>query len=381
MDEATRNLIEQIHAAPRQCVLAVTGGGASACAALLAVPGGSRTVLEAIVPYDEQALVEFLGHAPDGFCSAGTARALAARAWARAGWLAPDRDVVGVGATASLVSDRPKKGDHRFHVACRRSDQIRSAALTLTKGARTRVEEERVLEVVILNSLAEALAVKARLPVPLLEGEKLEAAETALADPLGQLLRGAIDKLCVTADGRFLLAAPLPAAFVPGSFNPVHAAHWRLAEVIARRLGSPVAFELTVQNADKPPLAREDVLQRLARFGWQAEVWLTRAPTFPEKAGLFPGATFGVGADTAERIVQPRFYDDSAAKMTEALAFFRQQGCRFLVAGRADDHGNFRTLADLALPAEFSDLFVAIPESEFRINLSSTELRQHAAKE
>ena len=43
MDETTRKLIEALHGAPGRCVLAVTGGGASALAALLEVPGASRT--------------------------------------------------------------------------------------------------------------------------------------------------------------------------------------------------------------------------------------------------------------------------------------------------------------------------------------------------
>ena len=51
METDVRDLIGRIHAAGRPAVLALTGGGASAVGALLAVPGGSRTVLEAVVPY------------------------------------------------------------------------------------------------------------------------------------------------------------------------------------------------------------------------------------------------------------------------------------------------------------------------------------------
>src|SRR2546430_85232 len=73
-------LVAALHAKPRPVVLAVTGGGASAVAALLGVPGASRTVLEAVVPYHERALAEFLGFAPAQACSGETSRAMARRA-------------------------------------------------------------------------------------------------------------------------------------------------------------------------------------------------------------------------------------------------------------------------------------------------------------
>src|SRR5690349_6017210 len=113
MDSATRSLIEALHGAPRRCVLALTGGGTSAAALLLTVPGSSRTILEVLVPYHEQALSECLGRRPGQFCAAATARAMAQRALERARWLAPGERVCGAGCTASLATDRPKRGDHR----------------------------------------------------------------------------------------------------------------------------------------------------------------------------------------------------------------------------------------------------------------------------
>ena len=44
-------LVQQIHDSPTRIVLAASGGGSRAIADLLEVPGGSRTLLEAIVPY------------------------------------------------------------------------------------------------------------------------------------------------------------------------------------------------------------------------------------------------------------------------------------------------------------------------------------------
>src|SRR5215470_9810276 len=111
LDASWRQIIAAMHASGHQAVLAITGGGTGAIAELLRVPGGSRLLLEAIVPYDARALSEFLGAAPAQACSVETAVALADRARARASVLAePGGTPIGLGATASLVSDRPKQG-------------------------------------------------------------------------------------------------------------------------------------------------------------------------------------------------------------------------------------------------------------------------------
>jgi hypothetical protein len=378
MDPAVRTLIEAFHQRPVRCVLAVTGGGTQAAGLLLNVPGGSRTVLEVVTPYHEHALVEFLGRRPEQFCSDDISRELARRACDRARWLAPGEPALGLGCTASLVSDRPKRGDHRFYLTARTDERATTYSLTLTKDARDREGEEHVLDVVLLNALAEAAKLDVRLPVPLLAGEQLDRTEEDCIDPLLSLESGRAAAMLADLDGRMRADAAPPAALVSGSFNPVHHGHFGLAAAAERRLGTPVAFELAVVNADKPPLPPAEVRRRLRQFTWRAPVWLTRAPTFAAKAELFPGAAFVVGCDTAARVVQPRFYGDSEANLAEALIRIRAAGCRFLVAGRESAEGAFRTLADIPVPVGFADLFAAVSEAEFHVNVSSTELRRTA---
>jgi nicotinic acid mononucleotide adenylyltransferase len=161
-----------------------------------------------------------------------------------------------------------------------------------------------------------------------------------------------------------------------GSFHPAHAGHLELARVASRLLGGPVHFELSVVNVDKPPLSAADVRRRLLGLAWQGTVELTRAATFQEKARLFPGITFVVGLDTAERVVDPRYYAGSKRAMIEALDEISAQGCRFLVAGRADARGCWRTLAELDIPGVYAGLFAEIPAEHFRMDISSTELRE-----
>jgi nicotinamide mononucleotide (NMN) deamidase PncC len=375
MDAALRALISAIHAAGHRCVLAATGGGATAAAWLLSMPGASRSILETIVPYDESSLAEFLGHRPASFCSLETARAMARRALDRARWLAPAEPIAGVGCTASLRSDRPKHGAHRFHLAIQTIQRIYTHSLILTKEARTRQEEETVLDLVLLNALAEALHLAERVDVPLLPGETLERQTHPPDDALTALWEGRVAALCVEGDGRLSTNAAPPKLLLSGSFNPLHAGHRTLAEAATAWTGFTAAFELTLVNADKPPLAVEEVRRRLISFVWQAPLWLTRAATFLDKAELFPGVVFIVGADTAERIVQPRFYGGSAEQLDAALNRVRQYGCRFLVAGRVGINGDFVTLDNLNIPERHRDLFTALPADRFRIDLCSTQLR------
>ena len=375
MEPAVHHLIEAIHQAPCRCVLALTGGGASAIGLLLSVPGGSRTVLEARVPYDEQALVEYLGFRPESFCSAATARDMAHRAHERANWSAPGQPVVGLGCTASLATDRPKRGEHRFYLAIRAPLQLTTYQLTLTKGARDREAEENVLCRILVNALAEACAVKERVEVPLLPGETPQAASASVEPVLEAFFKGELAALQVDVDGRIGTTTPRPGLLVPGAFNPLHAGHRGLVAAASQTTGHSAAYELSVVNVDKPPLTVQEVRRRLRQFAWHAPVWLTRAPTFAEKAAVFPGALFAVGVDTALRIVAPRYYQDSEAQMAAALDQIRVMGCKFLVAGRVDSAGKFVGLEDVAMPGAYRDLFMGLPESAFRLDLSSSELR------
>jgi nicotinamide mononucleotide (NMN) deamidase PncC len=156
-------LITAIHASPTMAVIVVTGGGAQAIADLLAVPGASKTVLEVLVPYSERSLTEFLGAPPTQAVSVDTAAAMAQAAYQRALRLREEATtpVIGLSCTATLATDRPKKGDHRAHLGLCNREKTQVYSLTLTKGARDRQGEERIISSLLLNILAEACDLEA----------------------------------------------------------------------------------------------------------------------------------------------------------------------------------------------------------------------------
>jgi Cytidylyltransferase-like len=376
-DAAWQQLISQLHASGCKAALAITGGGSGAVGELLRIPGGSRLLIEAQVPYDTLALATFLGFAPAQACSADTAIAMARRARARAVRLVPaGTKLVGLGATAALVSDRPRKGEHRFHIAFANSARIAHCTGILAKGRRDRAGEEDLVSRAIILWLAQACGISAPSPRSLLDAdEHFVEAGVATLDNIDQLLAGEVNRVTAQPDGQMTLSAPPYPVLLPGSFNPMHAGHVLLARVAEELRQQPLAFEISVTNVDKPPLAADTVRHRLAQFAWKSPVELTRAPTFVEKSRLFPGTTFVIGADTAERLVQPKYYGDDEARMHVALEEIGSSGASFLVAVRSDAAGRLRGLIDIPVPQRFADLFTQIPEDRFRLDTSSSEIR------
>lgn len=158
----------------------------------------------------------------------------------------------------------------------------------------------------------------------------------------------------------------------PGSFNPLHDGHRAIAQFALNQFDEQVDFELSISNVDKSTLTVTEVIERIQQFS-DHTVWLTRAPTFAEKAKLFPGTRFLLGADTAIRLFAPKYYD-SPHQMQETMSRFDDAKCRFVVFGRQFD-GEFTDAESLQLPAKIRHLFELIPQNSFRMDISSSEIR------
>jgi hypothetical protein len=272
----------------------------------------------------------------------------------------------GIGATASLASNRPKRGPHRIHVAWQSVDTTAVTSYIFPSEC-TRANEEKTATELILNAVAEACALDGILQ----SGDEIEQRKQLAPPEWTELLLGRRKSLAISPTGIRATARPI---LFPGAFNPIHAAHKRVAEVAAQRFGSPVTFEVSIMNVEKPPLDFIEIADRLAQFQSE-QVLLTRAPTFVEKAELAPGCIFIVGIDTLVRIGDPIYYHGEADKRDAAIDAIAGSGCRFLVFGRLLNR-KFMGMSDVELPPMLRALCDEVPESVFREDVSSTELRR-----
>ena len=141
---------------------------------LFGEPGASRTFLDAQIPYSMRALDGYVGVDAEQHVSPVEADRMAQAALARGQRLAESVEgVAGVSCTATIATDRPKRGEHRCAIAWARAGGSAVYSLTLVKGARDRAGEEEVVSRLFLNALAEASGVDERVDLLLIEGESV----------------------------------------------------------------------------------------------------------------------------------------------------------------------------------------------------------------
>ena len=335
-------------------VLSITGGGATILKNFFSISGVSQLVLEAIVPYHPKSLSKFLGSTQTYACNSRTARAMAMESFKRAKGIAGSSSVIGLGCTAALRTTRERRGKDRCHVCVQSSTTSRTLDMQLDQSL-TRAQQEKQCRQLIFVAIANALSLET-------DYEGLNFKETSVEAPSlwKDLLEGNTNK---TNDKKY-------AAVFPGSFAPFHEGHEKIILLAEKKLNVRPALEISVKNVDKPPL---DFVSMEERNIPTQEIVFTNAATFEEKADLFPSTTFIVGIDTLVRIDEAGYYNGKRNK-SKILEKFKTQNIRFLVFGRLVN-GQFLTLSSITISAALLELCDEIPESDFRVDISSTEIR------
>lgn len=408
---------------------AVAGGGGHFLSTLTSTPGASDVLLEGTITYDRESYRSYVQRDLETkfrFCSTESSHYLSLAALQRATRLAAAADpnyghlplvdmtkTVGIACTSELVTKATNAATSRAYITTTLPDtrQVR-LSVQLHNASRTRWQEDILVSHCILTCLEYALAEEkaGTIQQENRQGDILELQLPGLRennDPLrdaaSRVLRN--EEPCVlvvpTKSGWQVVPytyLPPKSVIVPGSFNPPHFGHVELAKAALKATESNVAwFELSIVNADKPSLDVETVADRLSRFlllkdlPQQWGVVLTNAALFSHKVSLLQpkqvtrGAssseplTFVVGTDTLVRILDPKYYDNDREKMLRTIS---SMPCHFVVGGRLDQKRSspeFLTGEDFIpqLPADLQGMFTLL--KDFRVDVSSTELRQKGA--
>ena len=155
-----------------------------------------------------------------------------------------------------------------------------------------------------------------------------------------------------------------------GSFNPLHNGHIKLLEAAKNMTKLEPFFEISISNVDKRNISLEDLNSRISQFYNIGKILITNSATFEDKSNLFKKSIFAIGYDTAVRILDNKYYEKD---IKESLSNIKKNECSFLVTGRKIN-GKYKFLNDLEIE-DYKDLFSIIPEENFRLDISSTEIR------
>jgi hypothetical protein len=170
-----------------------------------------------------------------------------------------------------------------------------------------------------------------------------------------------------------------------GSFDPLHIGHVRLLQT-ALSLEQPNsvpdlslapggAFELSVQMPRKRVISLDEVLDRAMQFAGRLDLVISSCPLFLHKSQAFPNSVFVLGVSTADKLFNIHYNDDYVGP-AQSMEMMQLNNCSFIVAGRTASSGNWKDAKDMDVPPQWRHLFLEIEESQIRMDISSSQIRE-----
>lgn len=351
-----------------------TGAGAGLQKDIWSIPGASWILAGAEFPYAREVTEETLGYKPEKFTSPETAIALAQRAYFRALAYHSGGQTIGLGMSCSVATNREKRGENLIYAAAMSNDKCIIAAYQLAqgKGEMLRASQDRIasdLGAEMILHLAGRLEGFASFP------GRIEFSREAQKDFLNVFM----SRPYHTKDGERLKRVYFneiseECVLIPGTFNPIHSGHDSLANaaMIATGGRTPV-LTITIDPPHKDSLTIQDLLHRSALLKGQNVFYSQGDPLFIDKARSHPGVPFAIGADTMDRMLDPKW-----CPVEPMLEEFHNLGTKFYVRGRIVN-GEFLYRDNVAnkwkLNEKDGSLFIHMPG---RCDISSTEIRNGA---
>lgn len=382
-----KELVRQIHSSGYKFVLAVTGGGTEAIGELLRYGGGSSTLLEAVVPYSQQALDTFTGRKPEKYASARTSRTMAMAAFQKAMLLQEPgkkefQHDLGIGVTCTLAKPgERKKRQHEFHMAVQSLRKTTTYSILFSER-RSREQEESLVSRLIINMIGLTCDVDVTITdgtTGLSSKESPQIRTVQTTEAISNMLLYRNNNLnfiptCINITEQVKRTQHSHEVIFSGSFDPCHSKHVEMARIAAKKYGVPVHFEISLTNVDKPPMDYISLDDRIASIkacynpDFMGDIFVTNAPLFAEKANIFPDSTFIIGADTMERLFNTKYYrsQDSTRSLFD---HFKEKNVDFLVFNRIG--------AKIEIPAAVESIITTVPDNEYIDDgISSTQIRK-----